>query len=336
MIPPVLRPSSLPALARCPCYAPDQSEGEEQKSDGTKRHTALGKYLANDPTWRADLGSDWDAGGVEWAGEYIRMHAPSGYALDIEIPRTITLECFKTLKGTPDVTAGPVIFDLKGRDIGSYREQMAGYVLLCDWMSSPVHVLYATERRAEVFRMDREEAEQVVNTIAEAVTDTERTPNVCDYCGWCANRPVCPAFNATGRSAATALGLSVPTGNIEDITDSDGLRDLKIAAEAVAEWAKSANQHVREMAFERGVVPTGYRIGQRKGAAKIEDTWGALSAAGIAPERAASKLAIKFGDLVELYAADHDLKEKAARTDLEARLGPILQRGATIQTLIDR
>lgn len=330
----MLRPSSLPALAGCPCYAPDQSEGQEQKSDGTKRHTALGKYLAGDTTWRDDLG-EWDAGGVEWAGDYIRMHAPSGYPLDIEITRTVTLECFETLTGTPDVVAGPMIFDLKGRDIGSYKAQMAGYVILCDWMSSPVHMLYATERRAEVFRMDREEAEAIVNAIAEAVANPNRTPTVCDYCGWCANRKVCPAFNATGRSAATALGLSVPPGNIDDITDSDGLRNLKIAAEAVAEWAASAGKHVREMAFTRGVVPTGYRIGQRKGAAKIEDTWGALSAAGIAPERAASKLSIKFSDLAELYAADHDLKDKAARADLETRLGPILQRGATIQTLIE-
>jgi hypothetical protein len=333
MNPPVIRPSSLPALAKCPCYSPDQSTGETQKSEGTKRHTALGKYLADDPTWKSELG-EWDADGVEWAGEYIRTHAPiADHPLDIEVTDCAVLPDLNLVPGTPDVFCGPVLFDLKGRQIDTYREQMDAYVLQRRFPVVDVHVLYATERRAERFTVRRDEAEARVMAIVEKVDDAGRKPAICDFCGWCSNRPSCPALGAAGQTAAANLGVTVPAGNIEDITDAAGLGDLKRAADAVGEWAKSANAHVKEMATKRGVIADGFRIVQRKGNPSISDAWAAVQAAGLPVESVARLFSISLPDLSGAYAAQHGLKEKAARADLESRLGQLIERGSTVQYL---
>lgn len=333
MIPPKLRPSSLPALAVCPCYAPDESTGQDQKSDGTKRHTALGLYLVDDPTWATQLG-EWDAGGVEWAGEYIRAHAPLGsYPLEIEQTREAVLSNFEVLRGTPDIACGPFLADLKGRNIDSYKEQIAGYVLLRDYLESEQHVLYSTERTAKPFRMSRDEAEEIVEAIAAKVADPERAPKVSDWCDWCANRKCCPAFNAEAGIAAEAVGVSVPFGTIEEVTDADGLAKLKEAARILGEWAKTANEHVNEWALQRGVVPTGYVIRQRKGNASVVDTWAAIAAAGLVPEQVAEALTIKLSDMADVYAKKREIKPSAAKAELEQRLGPLIQRAPTIRFL---
>jgi hypothetical protein len=322
----------MPGLAKCPCYSPDQSVGEEQKSDGTKRHTALARYLADDPNWQSDIGG-WDADGVEWAGEYIRTHAPmSDYPLEIEQPGEATLpESFVTIRGTPDVFCGPVLFDLKGRNIDEYREQMDAYVLMRQFPLVQVHVLYATERKARTYTVYREIAE----TRCEAIVASMETPNprVNDYCSWCANRTTCTAFAAISAVAAEATGMSIPSGPIEQVRDADGLSQLKMAADAVSEWAKTANAHVKEMAIKHGVLPTGYRLQQRKGHPSITDAWAAVQASGLPVEAVASSFSISLPDLAKAYAGHHQLKEKAARADVESRLGELIQRGATVHYL---
>lgn len=339
MIPPILRPSSMPALAKCPRYSPDQSTGEEQKSEGTKRHTALARYLANDPDWFHDLGSDWDKDGVEWAGEYVRAHAPmADHPLKIEEGRTVfvdtdPLEPYTPIPGTPDITCGPVLFDLKGRNIDSYAEQMDSYALMVGAKTVEAHVLYATERKAVTSLIHREEAHERLAAIVRNVQDPQALPRVCDFCGWCANRNVCPAYNATGKTAATQLGLPVPSGVIEEVRDAAGLAQLLRAADAVAEWAKSAKAHVREMAIKEGVIAEGYRLAQRKGHPSITDAWAAIQAAGLPVEAVASILSVSLPDLARAYAAHHGLKEKAARNDVETRLGSLVERGSTVHYL---
>ena len=338
MKPPILRPSSLPALAKCPCYSPDQHEGEQQKSEGTRRHTALERYLAGDPSWRDNLG-EWDADGVEWAGEYIETHAPIEISgVEVEQSREVTLDNLETFRGTPDVVSCDHLFDLKGRDIADYRDQMAGYIALLRpyyiargiFTATKVHVLYATERRAETFEMDLIQAEAIVNRIADAVADPNRKPALSDYCGWCANRGACPAFAAAGQAGAKAVGLEIPPGPIDEIRDADSLGLLKLAADAVAEWAKMANSHVREMAWKHGVIATGFKLVRRVGNPTITDAWAAIANAGLTPTEVASLLSISLPDLVKAYAEKNGVKEKAAKADLEARLGALIKRGADV------
>lgn len=329
----------MPALAKCPRFSPDQSTGEEQKSEGTKRHTALGRYLADDPDWFHDLSSDWDKDGVEWAGEYVRAHAPmADYPLRIEETRsafvdTDPLDPFTPITGTPDITCGPVLFDLKGRNIDAYTQQMDAYALMVGAKTVEAHVLYATERKVVTSLIHREEAHERLAAIVRAVQDPQALPRVCDFCGWCANRNVCPSYNATGRTAAQNLGLPVPSGVIEEVRDSAGLAQLLRAADAVAEWANSAKAHVKEMALHQGVIADGYKIAQRKGHPSISDAWAVIQAAGLPVEAVASILSLSLPDLAKAYAAHHGLKEKAARNDLETRLGSLVERGATVQYL---
>jgi hypothetical protein len=344
---PIIRPSSLPALRKCPRYSPDQSTGEAQKSAGTRRHDALARYLADDPDWRlaivekdddgaeiASKGPEWDVDGVEWAGEYIRAHAPmADHPLVIEQRRRTVLTDFVTLSGTPDVTCGDVLFDLKGRNIDSYAEQMDAYAVLMNRDVVECHVLYATDRRAETSHIVRAHALDRIEAIVARVNDPESRPSVCDYCAWCANRASCPAFASVGSQAAEQLGLKVPAGNIDDIRDAAGLGDLKRAAEAVAEWSKLANSHVREMAIKHGVVADGFRLAQRKGSPSITDAWAAIQASGLPIETVAPLVSISLPDLAKAYAEANSLKEKAARADLEQRLGDLIKRGSSIHYL---
>lgn len=340
MIPPILRPSSMPALAKCPRYSPDQSTGEEQKSEGTKRHTALARYLADDPDWFHEIGTEWDRDGVEWAGEYVRAHAPmEDHPVRIEeggvaLVETDPLDPWTPITGTPDITCGPaVLFDLKGRNIDSYAEQMDAYALMLPAKTVEVHVLYATERKAVTSLIHREEAHERLAAIVRNVQDPQALPRVCDFCGWCANRNVCPSYNATGKTAAQNLGLPVPSGVIEEVRDAAGLAMLLRAADAVAEWAKTAKAHVKDMAINQGVIADGYRLAQRKGHPSISDAWAAIQAAGLPVESVASILSLSLPDLAKAYASHHGLKEKAARTDLETRLGSLVERGSTVQYL---
>lgn len=332
MKPPTMRPSALPALAVCPCYAGDESVGQEQKSDGTKRHTALAKYLTGEADWAQHLG-DWDAGGVEWAGEYIRTHAPSGHPLVIETQLEVILDDFTPLRGTPDVAAGPVLFDLKGRDVDPYVEQMAGYVVLRQWRESTIHVLYSTERRANVFRLSLDEASDIVHRIAAEVANPQRQPRTSEWCSWCANRSCCPAFGQAGAQVARSAGADIPLGAIDQITDADGLARLRQAADVVDEWAKAAKEHVNRMAFECGVVATGYRIAERKANPTIPDAWAALQASGLTPEEAAAAFSLKLSSLTEAFAKARGMRETAAKRELESRLGDLIQRGANIRYL---
>jgi len=303
-----------------------------QKAGGTNRHTALAKWLADDDSWRGSLG-EWDADGVEWAGEYIRTHAPMGdHPLLVEQTNEVTLSTFDVMRGTPDVACGPVLFDLKGRHIDDYREQMAGYVILLGHPRVEIHVLFATERRALRSSMERSEAANIVEGIAERLSDP-RTPVVCDFCGWCANRGMCPAFCATGRTGAQVLGLHVPSGNIEEITDADGLGALRRAADALAEWATYSRAYVTNMAVKKGVVASGYIIRQRKGTPSIPDAWSAIQASGVPIEMAGKFLSITLGDLAKAYAEQNSVNQTTAKTDLERRLGPLIQRGSDIRFL---
>jgi hypothetical protein len=84
------------------------------------------------------------------------------------------------------------------------------------------------------------------------------------------------------------------------------------------------------MAVEQGVIADGFRIQQRKGNPSIADAWAAIQAAGLPVETVAPSLTIGLPDLAKHYAAAHGLKDKAARTDLEARLGALIQRGADV------
>lgn len=322
-----IRPSSLPALAQCPCFIPDQATGQDDKTAGTDRHEALFRYLGDQPSALEEL-PEGDRDGVEWAGEYIRTHAPmSGHPLVREEKRSFVTSGFEEIHGTPDVTCGAELFDLKWReDVSDYTPQMAAYSLMMPAPVVRVHILFALHKRAVTFTLTKSEADAIVEPIVERATMPNKQPTACDYCGWCERRVTCPAVKGEVKKAEAGK----PADQIET---ADEMGAALRTARVVKDWAEAVEKAAKEMAFKRGMIPTGFKPCQRKGNRKIEDVQKAFGRVGIPQDEFLAACKITWKAIVDKYAAFHGMKKKPAERDVENKLGEVITRGPTVNYL---
>lgn len=328
------RPSSLPGLQACPCYAPDQTSDVEQKKAGTLRHEALAKYLGGDPTWDDTLEED-EAAGVEWAGEYIRCHAPmSEHPLRIEEKRTTCTDSFEEIAGTPDVTCGNVLFDLKGRNVDSYMAQMCAYALMVGAESVEVHVLYATERKAQTWRVTRADAMEMVENIIARASVPNPYPTACDYCGWCANRLTCPSV-VQGVNAVVAGrdDWHLDTFHSTEIDTPEQMGKALTIARRLKEWCEAVEHHAREMAIKQGQIPHGFELASRRGAREVESVAGAFGLVGLPQDDFLKACKVNFKDLAETFATFHGMKKAQAERQLDVKLSSVITRKPSSQFL---
>lgn len=332
---PRIRPSSLPALAKCPSYVPDQSTGEEQKSDGTIRHDALFRVLGaeskEDETAILDTLGEPDRMGVDWAAEYVRTHANmDAHPLVREQKSTFVGPDFESVEGTPDVTCGPVVFDLKWReDVSDYSTQMAAYALMQVGRGHEcvtVHILYALHRRVDVLEFTEDTAAELVFPIIEAAKAPASKPSACEYCGWCAKRLTCHAVAAEVEKAGD--GTDVAT-----LDTAEAMGSALKTARVVKEWCAAVESAAKEMAFKRGAVPTGFKPVTQRGRRQIDSVVDAFGVAGLPQDEFLKACSVGFGDLAEAFAKFNGLPKAAAERDIETRLGDALKRGNNVNML---
>ena len=328
------RPSSLPGLQGCSCYEPDQTSDIEQKQAGTLRHEALAAYLTGQEGWDKDL-DEYDAEGVAWAGEYIRAHAPmSDHPLRIEEKRTTYTDSFEEITGTPDVTCGWVLFDLKGRSIDSYMAQMAAYALMDGWPEVEVHVLYGTERRAKTWRVTRQEAMELVENIIARASTPGAYPTACDWCGWCSKRLTCPSvIEGVNKVVAARDDWHLETYHSTEIETAEQMGQALTIARRLKEWCEAVEHHAREMALKRGMVPVGFELRTRRGSREIESVASAFGLAGLPQEAFLKACEVKFSRLVEVAAEFHGMKKAHAERDLDVKLASVIERKPSSQFL---
>jgi len=322
-----VRPSSLPALQACPCFTADQTTGEDDKAAGTLRHDALFRYLGGDVSALEDL-DEVDRAGVEWAGEYIRTHAPtSEYPLERETKGAFLGPDFLEVRGTPDVVCGPVLFDLKWRDdVSDYGPQMAAYSLMIGHDPVKVHILYALHKRAEVLEFSVESAEGVVFPIIDRANAPDKKPSACSYCGWCANRLTCPAVIEQVQKAQVGKPA-------ETIDTADAMGDALRTARVVKDWCEAVEAAAKDMAFKKGVLPTGFAPVTRAGNREIPDINQAFGLTGLPQGDFLAACKISFTKLVEAFAGFHGMKKAPAERDLETKLGDAMRRTPSISYL---
>ncbi len=344
----MIRPSSLPILAQCPAFVGDEQRGEDDKNAGTLRHSALATALAGDRVALESLADD-EADKVEWALEYIKTHSPDGQPMRIEQRVSVMNDNFEIVTaGTPDVTCGPELFDLKWRE-RNYDEQMAAYALAMiqndGWKEVRVHVLFADRKFAKVFTLTQEQA---ADSVFQLIHRAEENPNpvVCDYCGWCAKRLTCPALTANVKAIAqqhdsvTEAQFHQFDAWLFDGAHASALNDaataghvLKVARQ-IASWCEAVEHHAKEMAVKQGIVPAGFKLQSRQGNRFISSVTEAFALAGLPQEEFLKICEIKFTALAEKYAEVNGMKKAQAERTVEEKLGDTLQRKASTVSLV--
>lgn len=334
----MIRPSSLPALAQCPRFEPGSSEFSDS---GSLRHKALKAILlgAMRPAHAVtipDLPED-ELEAVQWAADYILMHAPKlDYPLIVE-----EANCFvvgnEMYWGTPDVTCGPVLFDMKWRE-RDYSAQMAAYVLMGEHEEAEVHILYAERQWVDRYKITRQSALDIVRPIIDRAKNPNSEAQRCDYCNWCAIRLQCPAFNAPVMAiAAGREDWGLQQWHCSQITTPEDIAKAVKLAPLARKWADAVDHFALEMWQKQGVAIPGCELKETKGKSYINDMQGAYAASGLSAEEflsccvlrsATSKTASDKPGIQDVYAAKQTAMSKAtAKREWQKKVAPFTNRG---------
>jgi len=345
----MIRPSSLPMLARCPKFNGENRDpgslrsvvevsGDRAFADaGTLRHTALSEYLSGNEAAIFTLPED-QQDGVIWAADYIKLKAPmNDDPLVFEKTLHTTLPNGDQLTGTPDVVCGPHIFDLKWR-YRDYGQQMAAYALMtlvAGHAEVSTHLLFADQQRSVVLRFDSETAWASIRPVIEAAKDPAAIPTPCEYCGWCRERMVCPAMIERLNSVIEGRpDWHLGQYHASEIKSPQEMGKALDIARCLGDWCESVEHHAKEMAVKLGLVPFGYKLQDRRGNRFITDVSEAYVRAGIPQAEFLKACVVKPKALFDAYAVLNGMKVKAAEREVETKLGEIIQRKQSTVSLV--
>jgi hypothetical protein len=284
----MIRPSSLPALAQCPRFEAGSSDFAEA---GTVRHRALGKLYSGDPGALDGLPEE-DTDGVKWAIDYIKLHAPtSDHSVFFEQKQIALLPDFTEISGTPDVTCGNHLFDLKWRE-RDYAAQMACYALMMIQGgvtgNVTVHILYAERQRYERYEIDEESALRIIEPILARAKDPKAKENPCEYCSFCAKKVTCKARVSVAVQVSegyTDGAIKLSSFHPSKIATAEEMAVLLRMREILAPWCDSVQHHADKMWLKDGQQIPGCELKESKGKRYFTDLQGALSASELPVEK---------------------------------------------------
>tara|TARA_S200002703_G_scaffold132699_2_gene120599 strand:+ start:4538 stop:5587 length:1050 start_codon:yes stop_codon:yes gene_type:complete len=324
-----LRPSMLPAIRECGQFR--SGKPRSFTLDGTIRHEALESKWESDnqriASHLAPLLDDRDIEGIEWAFDYMQIHAPlNDYPLRIEQayavyhPETGN----EIMVGHLDYVCGDHIFDVKWRR-RNYREQMAAYALAIMQARKSklvtVHVLYMESHQSEVIQYAHDEAWDEVKRVINRAEDPQGDPTPCDYCGWCSRVLACKPY----LESVQTLGEWVDP--LEAAMDRSLVKDDPIhLARALHLYrrVKFWGEQLEEFALEQsmgGLDLPGFELTERKGRKFIPDIARAFNDLGLEQEAFLSACNISIPKLTEARRALDGSPLKDARRDVFKRLG---------------
>ena len=262
-----IRPSSLPKLACCRCFASNPDAGPAAQR-GTRLDAAIrgiwqqidtftsGGINATQAMFKAAArialpdAPDEDIEAVVWALSRLEYHCGEHVYSVIEtreeyLKAAVPLAGIAT--GTMDAAAMPlcILFDFKSGEVRNYKEQMAAYSLACmhargekSWKA----VLLFIDKQVEVVHtFTREEAE----TLVRSVRDAEEKPTTCDYCTWCAKFTECPAID---WDVQTALNTGTKEGTLMErlLDDHQQAADFLTKFKTAEEFSKRLKAAITE------------------------------------------------------------------------------------------
>lgn len=282
----MIRPSSLPALAQCPKFEGGSSEFADQ---GSRRHHALRSHFDGDDSLLDALPDD-DRDGITWAAEQIRLRAPlADHPINFERPGVFLTSNFDEVRGTLDADCGPTLFDLKWRP-RDYGPQLAAYSLFKfgteRWPEIECHILFAENQTVERYKIDEASARNIVEPIIERAKDPAAQPARCDYCGWCAKKLTCPAFNEPALSVVGGReDWPLEKWHTSEITDPEQMRRALTAVPFLRRWCDAVEYHADQMTLTNGIQIPGTVIKESKGKTYATDLQGILNVTQLSVEK---------------------------------------------------
>lgn len=338
-IKPKLRPSLLPMIDAeregCGLFLP-QDENEVLEA-GRDRHEALRKHFQGDDTLLDLLDAD-DKEGVCWAADYIRQNIPYLDAPMIwETTRVLVSECFDiVMEGTPDLTCSIHVVDLKWRR-RDYTAQFVAYLKMVfvdlrdvhgiQAEKLVMHALWGAFQRYNRHEWTEAEVDAELARVLAQWYNPSPVPKACAYCGWCARRLNCPAFNLPAVVVAqNREDWSLQTYHISEITDPADMAKAILLATHLKKWCEAVDWHKREWAIKRGIKIPGFTVKDEKGDREISDLNRALQLSGIPAEKFIQACGIGIGKLKEIWAEHHNVTKAQADREINQKLAPVIVR----------
>ena len=194
----MIRHSSLPKLAQCPCYESNPVAGPAAER-GTRMDAAFRAMLMGKPV-EVDLTTE-ELEAVMWAVDTARDIA-DGAPIEADEDKLKVRTPGMEHEGTEDARTETkaTSYDLKSGSMRSYYEQAAAYCLgnmdrayALEWT---MHLLFCDQREVVKYHFTYEKASQVVGDVLASATDPNRKPSACEYCSWCKKADTCVARTA--------------------------------------------------------------------------------------------------------------------------------------------
>ena len=270
-----IRHSSLPKLAACACYEANPDAGPAA-ARGTLLDEAFRDWMANGEPERSNEWPVEDLEAVRWAVDTLRSLAPGEEILTLDAHCKVHTPGMDHI-GTADAIVPALLLsaDLKTGQMRNYREQMAAYALglmethFADrWTCK---LLFCDQKQTVTHEFTYAEALELVEGVLGKATTPERTPELCDYCGWCAKAQTCDARRQSADRAlalasehATATGEVVEVAAFERILESpERLGAFLSCCKVLDDFRAQAEARARELMETGGAVVPGWRL--RKG-----------------------------------------------------------------------
>lgn len=200
-----IRPSALPALAKCPKYRGRETAGAAA-ARGARLDSEIRAVLAGGAINPEGLDA-LDMKAIERGVGYIREAAAGTRILSSEEDTRITFP----IPGTSDgiLPAKNHTLDVKTGRQRNYEPQMAAYAAGAmdryfedTWRTT---IVYVDLELVEWRNWTMDEALSVLREIAAGAKDPFAAPQPCDYCSWCAHAATCPPRREAIESAFPPL-----------------------------------------------------------------------------------------------------------------------------------
>ena len=270
-----IRHSSLPKLAKCPCYESNVNAGPAA-ARGTLLDECFRVLIQTVEIPRTEAITQEDIAAVQWSVETLRLRAGGAEVLSDEAQCKVHTPGMTHI-GTADAVVPSILLsaDLKTGQIRNYREQMAAYALGLMEMHFAerwtCELLFCDQRQVVTHHFTYEEAQQIVEGILHKATAPERKPEPCEYCAWCAKTLSCTARRQAAVQALSVAGpadaaqeSSVQTFAFEAVLNEPAsLGKFLSACKVLDDFRQKAEERARELLENNGEAVPGWRL--RKG-----------------------------------------------------------------------